>query len=45
MFNKETPSLFLDALAADQQKPLKDLILEAWHHISLEVVYMQSLLE
>lgn len=42
MFNKKTPSLFLDALAADQQKPLKDLILWAWHHISLEVVYMQS---
>lgn len=41
-FNKETPSLFLDALAADQQKPLKGLILWGWHHISLEVVYMQS---
>lgn len=26
MFNKETPPLFLDAMAADQQKPLKDLI-------------------
>lgn len=45
MLNKETPPLFLDAVAADQQKPLKDLILEAWHHISLEVVYMQSPLE
>lgn len=45
MFNKETPTLFLDALAANQQKPLRDLILWAWHHISLEVVYMQSPLE
>lgn len=34
--------MFLDSLAADQQKPSEDLILYAWHHISLGVVYMHS---
>lgn len=42
ILNKRPFPVFLDALAADQQKPWTHSVLSAWHHISLEAVCMQS---